>query len=122
MAPLVEACGRPADAEGLLRETWDFDRTHLPVNHPRLMDSALAYAASLSSHHRMTDAEAVLRELAERYRRKLPARSWRSAVVKMRLGSIDATVRRFKEAEQRLLEANASLALAFDRSDWRFAE
>ena len=82
----------------------------------------MAYAASLSSHHRTQDAQAVLCELGERYRSELLARSWRPALVNVQLGSILAAERRFEEAEKLLVHAHATLALAFERSDRRMAE
>jgi hypothetical protein len=122
VGPLLEACGRPSDAEGLLREAWNFDRAHLPANHPRLLDSALVYAASFADHHRTLDAQASLRDLDERYQQELPARSWKPAVIKMRLGAILAKEHRFGESEKLLLNANATLVLAFDQSDEWVAE
>jgi hypothetical protein len=122
IAPLLDQCGRQDDAEALLRNAWTFDRARFPVNHPRLMASALFYAAHLSERHRFTEAEVVLRELDNRYRRELPELAWRRAVLDVRLGSVLASQREFDESERLLLRGNATLALGFNPPDSRLAE
>jgi tetratricopeptide (TPR) repeat protein len=122
IAPLLGQCGRQDDAEALLRNAWTLDRARFPANHPRLMDSALFYAAHLFERHRFSEAEVVLRELDNQYRKELPELAWRRAVVDVRLGSVLASQRRFDESERLLLRGNATLALGFDPPDPRLAE
>ena len=118
----MEEFAKPEEAEALLRDAWTFDRAKLPVNHPRLMDSALLFANHLTKGRRFVPAEAVLRELLDRYRSQLPKQSWRTALVEMRLGSVLAAQRKFDESERLMLQANATLALGFDPPDSRVAE
>jgi len=117
IAPLLDECGQQNEAEALLRDAWTFDQAKFPVNHPRLMNSALLYSANLSERGRFPESEAVLRELHDRYAKELPKDSWRAVVVGMRLGSILTAKRKFDESERLLTDANATLVRSFDPSD-----
>jgi tetratricopeptide (TPR) repeat protein len=122
VASLLDVCGRPDDSEALLQKAWTLDRTRFPVNHPRLMNSAFLYAQSLFGRGRSPQAESVLREIVDRYRKELPLRSWRTAVGSVHLGSVLTARKRYEESERLLIAANTTLAEAFDSSDSRVAE
>jgi tetratricopeptide (TPR) repeat protein len=122
LASALDACGRQDEAETLLRQSWRLDCDRFTANHPRLMDSTVLYAQNLADRTRFLEAEAVLREVLKRYQPELPAASWRTAVLKARLGSALRALKKFEESERLLIEANATLSQAFDPSDPRVAE